>query len=81
MTINDSSGFRVLDESQILDLINSSIKTGPEAETEVVDNFLNDEEETVVPEEEIIPTAAPISSPTEIPTTVPVAVPTLDAGI
>ncbi|HQG89816.1 MAG TPA: hypothetical protein PKX80_09910, partial [Flexilinea sp.] len=81
MTINDSSGFRVLDESQILDLINSSIKTGPEAETEVIDNFLNEEEETAVPEEEIIPTAAPISSPTEIPTTVPVAVPTLDAGI
>ena len=81
MTINDSSGFRVLDESQILDLINSSIKTGPEAETEVIDNFLNEEEETAVPEEEIIPTAAPISSPTEIPTTVPVAIPTLDAGI
>lgn len=77
MTINDSSGFRVLDKSQILDLINSSINTGPQAETEVIDNFVNGEDQVVIPEEEIIPTEAPSVAPTEIPVTVP----TLDAGI
>jgi len=77
MTINDSSGFRVLDKSQILDLINSSINTGPQAETEVIDNFVNGEDQVVIPEEEIIPTEAPSVAPTEIPITVP----TLDAGI